>query len=63
MSIEYVDSESGAKVIRCIKVQLILKWGGNLTKLGEKQAINLGRKLRHGELKSDFFSVLFDLKE
>ena len=48
--IEYVDSENGAKVIRCIKVQLILKWGGNLTKLGEKQAINLGRKLRHGEL-------------
>ncbi|KAL7559057.1 hypothetical protein ACA910_018412 [Epithemia clementina (nom. ined.)] len=32
---------------RCTKVQLILKWGGNLTKLGEKQAIALGHKHRH----------------
>ena len=33
--------------VRCTEVQLILKWGGNLTKLGEKQAINLGQRLRH----------------
>ena len=32
---------------RCNKLMLILKWGGNLTKLGEKQAISLGQKLRH----------------
>uniref|UniRef100_A0A7S1FV16 Inositol hexakisphosphate and diphosphoinositol-pentakisphosphate kinase n=1 Tax=Corethron hystrix TaxID=216773 RepID=A0A7S1FV16_9STRA len=30
----------------CTKVLLILKWGGNLTKLGEKQAITLGERLR-----------------
>ena len=42
---EYVD-ENGEKKERCIQVQLILKWGGNLTKLGEKQSINLGQRLR-----------------
>ena len=38
------DPETGKKV--CTDVQLILKWGGNLTKLGEKQAIRLGQRLR-----------------
>ena len=42
---EYQD-ENGETKNRCIEVQLILKWGGNLTKLGEKQSIRLGRKLR-----------------
>lgn len=32
---------------RCTEVQLILKWGGNLTKLGEKQSIRLGKRFRH----------------
>lgn len=27
-------------------VQLILKWGGDLTKLGENQAIKLGKQFR-----------------
>ena len=40
--VEYRD-ENDIKVIRCSKVQLILKWGGNLTKLGEKQSISLGK--------------------
>ena len=39
------DPESGEK--KSVKeVQLILKWGGNLTKLGENQAIRLGRQFR-----------------
>jgi inositol hexakisphosphate/diphosphoinositol-pentakisphosphate kinase len=42
---EYVD-DKGDKKERATAVQLILKFGGNLTKLGEKQAIKLGRKLR-----------------
>jgi inositol hexakisphosphate/diphosphoinositol-pentakisphosphate kinase len=42
---EFVD-EKGTEILRCVEVQLILKWGGDLTKLGEKQAINLGQKLR-----------------
>jgi inositol hexakisphosphate/diphosphoinositol-pentakisphosphate kinase len=29
------------------QVQLILKWGGDLTKLGENQAIQLGQQFRH----------------
>jgi hypothetical protein len=40
-------NENGETVVRCTKVQLILKWGGNLTKLGEQQAIQLGQRLRH----------------
>jgi len=32
---------------RCTKILLILKWGGNLTKLGERQAVALGERLRH----------------
>ena len=43
---EFTDG-IGKRVLRCAEVQLILKWGGNLTKLGEKQAIRLGQKLRH----------------
>ena len=30
----------------CTEVQLVLKWGGNLTKLGENQAIRLGQTFR-----------------
>ena len=43
---EFIN-EKGVKVIKCKQLQLILKWGGNLTKLGEKQAINLGKQLCH----------------
>jgi len=43
---EEFEDENG-HVIRCSKVQLILKWGGNLTKLGERQSINLGQNFRH----------------
>lgn len=43
---EYQD-ENGKTRTRCTQVQLILKWGGNLTKLGEKQSINLGQRFRH----------------
>ena len=43
---EFVD-EDEKTVLRCAELQLILKWGGNLTKLGEKQAISLGERLRH----------------
>lgn len=44
---EEVSVEEGKTELRCTSVQLILKWGGNLTKLGEKQAINLGKRFRH----------------
>lgn len=47
-------NEDGKMVRRCSEIQLILKWGGNLTKLGEKQAINLGRRFRH-----DMYPVSF----
>lgn len=43
---DYID-DSGETRQRCTEVQLILKWGGNLTKLGEKQSIHLGQRLRH----------------
>ena len=43
---EYED-QHGEKTVKCIEIQLILKWGGNLTKLGEKQSITLGQRLRH----------------
>ena len=42
---EDVDGD-GNMYEKCTKVLLILKWGGNLTKLGEKQAISLGQRLR-----------------
>jgi len=44
--VDYVDEESGETKQRCSEVQLILKWGGNLTKLGEKQSIRLGQRFR-----------------
>eukprot|EP00934_Nitzschia_sp_Nitz4_P000211 Nitzschia sp. Nitz4//scaffold133_size116822//59458//63473//NITZ4_003808-RA/size116822-processed-gene-0.32-mRNA-1//1//CDS//3329535399//211//frame0 len=40
------DEASVSGVKQCKEVQLILKWGGNLTKLGENQAIALGERLR-----------------
>ena len=43
---EYLD-ENGETKKRCTEVQLILKWGGNLTKLGEQQSIKLGKRFRH----------------
>ncbi|OEU18075.1 hypothetical protein FRACYDRAFT_184644 [Fragilariopsis cylindrus CCMP1102] len=39
------DPDTGEK-LRCKEVQLILKWGGDLTKLGENQAIKLGKQFR-----------------
>jgi inositol-hexakisphosphate/diphosphoinositol-pentakisphosphate 1-kinase len=44
---EEYQTDCGESRKRCLEVQLILKWGGNLTKLGEKQSIQLGQKLRH----------------
>ena len=41
------QNDDGEDVVRCTELQLILKWGGNLTKLGEKQSIHLGRNFRH----------------
>jgi hypothetical protein len=49
---EYTD-ENGETKERCTELQLILKWGGNLTKLGEKQSINLGQRLRHEMVRTD----------
>lgn len=43
---EYIEANTEI-IIRCVEVQVILKWGGNLTKLGEKQSIALGQRLRH----------------
>jgi inositol hexakisphosphate/diphosphoinositol-pentakisphosphate kinase len=43
---EFLDAD-GKKLFKCAEVQLILKWGGNLTKLGEKQAISLGERFRN----------------
>ncbi|GMH48361.1 hypothetical protein TL16_g00275 [Triparma laevis f. inornata] len=31
----------------CTQLMLIMKWGGNLTKLGERQALTLGQRFRH----------------
>uniref|UniRef100_A0A7S1UZH4 Inositol hexakisphosphate and diphosphoinositol-pentakisphosphate kinase n=2 Tax=Grammatophora oceanica TaxID=210454 RepID=A0A7S1UZH4_9STRA len=44
---EECSDQNGETTLRCTEVQLILKWGGNLTKLGEKQSIHLGQRLRH----------------
>jgi inositol-hexakisphosphate/diphosphoinositol-pentakisphosphate 1-kinase len=44
--IEFVNDD-GETMVRCTELQLILKWGGNLTKLGEKQSIQLGQNFRH----------------
>ncbi|GAX21470.1 inositol-hexakisphosphate/diphosphoinositol-pentakisphosphate 1-kinase [Fistulifera solaris] len=43
---DFVTDDSGETKQKCIEVQLILKWGGNLTKLGEKQSVRLGQRLR-----------------
>jgi len=56
---EYEDAK-GDKKVRCTEVQLVLKWGGNLTKLGERQSIQLGRKLRH-ELYPDAPTITFNV--
>ena len=44
---EEYASQDGEVIIRAVTLLLILKWGGNLTKLGEKQSITLGERLRH----------------
>ncbi|KAI2494334.1 histidine acid phosphatase [Fragilaria crotonensis] len=41
------QNDDGETFVRCTELQLILKWGGNLTKLGEKQSIHLGQNFRH----------------
>jgi inositol hexakisphosphate/diphosphoinositol-pentakisphosphate kinase len=44
---EEYGSQEGDVIIRAVRVSLILKWGGNLTKLGERQSITLGERFRH----------------
>ncbi len=39
------DETTGETTVQ--QIQLILKWGGDLTKLGENQAIQLGQQFRH----------------
>jgi len=39
------DETTGETTVQ--EIQLILKWGGDLTKLGENQAIQLGQQFRH----------------
>ncbi|KAL7555182.1 hypothetical protein ACHAWF_018982 [Thalassiosira exigua] len=41
-----VENSDGATSTECSELQLIVKWGGDLTKLGEKQAVRLGNRLR-----------------
>ena len=50
------DPETGEQ--KCTEVQLILKWGGNLTKLGENQAIRLGSQFRQEMYPGMFCSCL-----
>lgn len=40
------ETPDGEMITKCSELQLIVKWGGDLTKLGEKQAIRLGNRLR-----------------
>jgi inositol hexakisphosphate/diphosphoinositol-pentakisphosphate kinase len=40
------DTPDGDTITKCSELQLIVKWGGDLTKLGEKQAVRLGNRLR-----------------
>jgi len=42
-----VEEYPDGNVTKCSELQLVVKWGGDLTKLGEKQAINLGKRLRN----------------
>ena len=46
---KWVEEESpdGDTSLKCSELQLIVKWGGDLTKLGEKQAVQLGNRLRN----------------
>jgi len=44
---ESLNPASGEFSLYCTEVQLILKWGGNLTKLGERQAVSLGERFRY----------------
>ncbi len=39
------EDNADGNVTKCSELQLVVKWGGDLTKLGEKQAINLGMPL------------------
>ena len=41
---KWIEEDGKAK---CSELQLIVKWGGDLTKLGEKQAVRLGNRLRN----------------
>jgi hypothetical protein len=41
------ETPDGNNVTKCSEMQLIVKWGGDLTKLGEKQAVQLGNRLRN----------------
>ena len=40
---EYVEEATGKTKTRCKSVQLVFKYGGNLTRLGENQALRLGK--------------------
>jgi len=40
------ETPDGDTITKCSELQLIVKWGGDLTKLGEKQAVRLGNRLR-----------------
>lgn len=40
------ETPDGDTATKCSELQLIVKWGGDLTKLGEKQAVQLGNRLR-----------------
>jgi hypothetical protein len=41
------ETPDGNNITKCSEMQLIVKWGGDLTKLGEKQAVQLGNRLRN----------------
>jgi len=41
------EAPDGGKSTKCSELQLIVKWGGDLTKLGERQAVRLGNRLRN----------------
>ena len=44
---EEFSNEDGETSLRSTEILLILKWGENLNKLGERQSIKLGKRLRH----------------
>ncbi|KAL7543874.1 hypothetical protein ACHAXR_013260 [Thalassiosira sp. AJA248-18] len=41
------ETPDGSTATKCSEFQLIVKWGGDLTKLGERQAVRLGNRLRN----------------